>query len=293
MKTVAVVTDTIATISPQMTQEYEIEVVPLYVIVEGKQYLDTEFDSSQWGQLHLRRKDGSLTTSSPSPGDYLKVYQKLSRQAQSILCITFSPFMGMAYKSAMVAADIAKELLPEITIRVIDSHTVCASQLLLVLSAAKAATQGKSLGEIVHTVNEMIPRLNHLVLVPASGADFLAEGGRARDTTNGEQKSESIPQSIMEIGAATDGSMNILARVGSRAEGIEKLIGIVRDRNRGGRLHIAMNYNTDDTYKETEELKRRLLSQFQCVEVYVTQDALFPVIYEGPGGIKLGWYSDE
>jgi len=117
-------------------------------MMDGKQYLDTEFDSSQWGHLHLRRKDGSLTTSSPSPGDYLRAYQRLSQKAQSVLCITFSPFMGMAYKSATIAAEMAKELLPQTTVKVIDSRTVAAGQLLLVLSAAKAAAQGKSLEEI-------------------------------------------------------------------------------------------------------------------------------------------------
>lgn len=290
MKKVAIVTDTISTIPPEMAKEYEIEVLPFYVITDGKQYLDTEFDSSQWGQLHLRRKDGSLTKSSPSPGDYLKAYQRLSQKAQSVLCITLSPFMGMANKAATVAAQMAKELLHQISIKVIDSRTVSGAQLLLVLSAAKAASQGKSLEEITCTVNDMIPRLNQLELVPASGAEFLAEGGRARDTISA--KSESAPQRLMEMDASTDGAMNIFAQVGSRAEGMEKLIETVRERSGTSKLHIGINYD-NDTYSEARESKRRLLSQFQCDEGYLTQYPLMTVIYAGPGKINLGWYSDE
>lgn len=113
-----------------------------------------------------------------------------------------------------------------------------------------------------------------------------------KDVSDDGAKCESDSQCILEMSASTDRTMNIFAKVGSRAEGIEKLIEIVRERNKGGNLHIGINY-VNDTYSEAKELKRRLLSQSQRNEVHLTQDSLFPVIYSGPGAIKLGQYSDE
>jgi len=127
--------------------------------------------------------------------------------------------------------------------------------------------------------------------MPTPGANDLAKDSRAvRQSANG-LKPRIMTQSIMEMSAATCGVMTIFAEVGSRAEGIEKLIEIVRDRNEGRSLHVAISYS--DTYDEAKELKNRLLSQFQCSEIYLTEDSLIPTLHQGLGALKLGWCNEE
>ena len=96
MKKVAIVTDSTSTISQQMAQEYGVKVIPLYVVMDDKDYSETELDRAQV-YARIREKDKSLTTSSIPPGIYLKTWQELSRKMESTLCITFkydgsSPF---------------------------------------------------------------------------------------------------------------------------------------------------------------------------------------------------------
>ncbi len=99
MKKVAIVTDSTFTISQQMAQEYGVKVIPLYVVMDDKDYSETELDRAQV-YARIREKDKSLTTSSSSsipPRIYLKTWQELSRKVESTLCITFkydgsSPF---------------------------------------------------------------------------------------------------------------------------------------------------------------------------------------------------------
>ena len=95
----------------------------------------------------------------------------------------------------------------------------------------------------------------------------------------------------MEMGASTGGVWTVFARARTRAKGMERLIEIVKSRNKGGKLHAAINHFFAPD--EAEELKKRLLSQFQCAELYVTEDSLIPPIYEGLWATKLGWYSEE
>jgi len=289
---VAIVTDTISTIPQQMAQECGIKIVPLYVVMDGKDYPETEVDRQQLYE-RIRKKDRSITTSSPSPGSYLKAYEELSQKAESVLCITFAPSLGMAYKAATQALQIAKEELPQATIIVIDCQTACGAQLLLVLAAAKAAAQGGSLDEILELVNDLMARLNYIALLPTPGAEQMKNERRATYMDDDRLKSMASPQSIMEMGASTEGVMTILAKVESRAEGMEKLIEIARDRSAGKKLHVAINYSGTQTYDEAEELKRRLPSQFQCSEIYLTQDSLIPALHEGIGTLKLCWYSEE
>lgn len=221
-------------------------------------------------------------------GDYSKAYQELSRKAESILCITYRQF-GMGYKTATQAKEMARKELSQTAIEVIDSRTACATQLLLVLAAAKAAAQGKSLPEVTEIVNSLILRLNLIYLLPF--AHQLIKEGRA--TTKGGDWTESAisTQTIMEMGASTGGVITASARVRTRAKAIDKVIEIVNDRSKGGKLHAAITYTT--TLDDAQELKKRLLAQFHCAELYVTEDSPVPPIHEGLGSVKLGWYSEE
>ena len=290
MNKVAIITDSISTMPEQMAQEYGVKIIPLYVILDGRDYPETEVDRTRLYE-RLRRKDKSVTTSSPPTGAYLEAYRELSQQADSILCITFSPSMGMAHGSAVQAAQIAREELPQTTIRVIDSHTTSAAQMLLSLAAARAASQGKSLNEIAEIVNGVMLRLNLVVLLPAPGADGMAKTGRAIDRSNDGAMPRSMAQSIMEMDASTKGIMKIFATVKSRPEGLERLIEIAKERDKGKGLHLAVSYS--DTYSEAKKLRRRLLSQFPCTESYLTEDSLIPIIHQGLRAIHLGWYSEE
>ena len=288
MKKVAIVTDSISTIPPEMAQEHDIKVIPLHIVLDGKDYLETQVDRAQL-YARIERKENLPSTSSPSPGDYLEAYHELSQKAESIICITYSPAMGMAYKAANQAKDIAREKLPQTTIEVINSQTVCSGQLLLVLAAAKAAAEGRSLPEVIQVVNDMMPRICLMELTPSPKK--LVEEGRATSKVGGSVEPRISTQSVMEQDASTGGVMTIFARVRTRAKGTEKLIEMVKDRSKGRKLHAAINYTT--TPDDAQELKKRLLAQFQCGELYVTEDSLIPPIHEAVGAIKLGWYSED
>jgi len=287
MNKVAIVTDSVSTIPQQMAQEYNIKVIPLYVVVDGRDYAETEADKAEI-YARIKEKDNSLTTSSISPGICLKTWRELSQKADAILCINHASRLGMSYKAAIQAKEMAREEIPQTPIEVIDSQTVCSAQLLLVLAAAKAASQGKSLPEVVETVNSIIPRLSLIALLP-SPQQLLREG-RAVSMDNWAESRVST-QSIMEMGAFTQGVWRVFARTRTRPKGMEKLIDMVRDRSKGRKLNVAINYS--GVFSEAEKLKKHLLSQFQCVELHVTEDSLIPMIHDGLGVIKLGWYSEE
>ena len=95
-------------------------------------------------------------------GEFLEAYQELSQRAEAILYISMTSGFTMAYGAAIEARELTREKLPRKTIEIIDSQTVESSELLIVLEAAKAASQGKNLNEVIQIVNDMIPRMNQL-----------------------------------------------------------------------------------------------------------------------------------
>jgi len=140
MKKVAIMTDSVAAIPKEMAEKYGITAVPFHVIVDGKDYLDTTIDV-KWLYARLKEKDNLPTTSFPSVGEFWQAYQSPAQSSEAILYISMTSAFTKGYEAAVGAREMAWERLPQTSIEIIDSQTVCSSEMLIVLEAARAARQ--------------------------------------------------------------------------------------------------------------------------------------------------------
>lgn len=175
MEKVAIMTDRASNMSPEIARKFDIKMIPFHIIIDDKDYLDTEIDIEDL-YTRVAKKENLPTTSFPSPEEFLQFYQELSQKAETILYISMSAAFTGGYKVALEAKEIAQKELPKTTIEVIDSHTAGGGLALIALAAARAAKQGKNIEEVVQQAKYLIPRINHL-----SAPDtlfYLDKGGR-------------------------------------------------------------------------------------------------------------------
>jgi len=286
MKKVAIMTDSLSGISPEIAGKFDITVIPLYVILDGVTHVETEVDKEQF-YSRLAQKENLPTTSSPTQEHFLEAYKELSQKAQAILHLSFSSRLGMSCKEAIIARDIAKKELPETSIEVIDTRTVHGAQLLCAIEAARASAEGKSITEIVALTEKLLPELN--LLYALDTIYYLKKGGRmskADTWTETNLKSNAL----MELGVSTDGRITPLTRARTRARAIEKMLTIVEQRNRNRKLHVVVGH--DGVPEQAEELKGQLLSLFPVEEIYITGVSLVTAIHDGPGALHLSWFSE-
>jgi len=287
MNKVAIMTDTVSGIPPKVAEEFDIKVVPLHMIMDGVSYLETAVDRDHF-YTRLAQRENLPTTSSPTAGQYLEAYRELSQKAKAILHICYTSWIGMAYKEAMHAKKIATDELPKTAIEVIDTRTVHGAQLLCVLEAARAAAKDKSLSEIIAIVNELIPKLNLLYILDT--VYYLGKGGRMGGA-GAWTESALATKSILELDASTKGVMTPLTRTRTRAKAMEKVLELVKERNRGRKLHAVVSH--DDVPEQAERLKQLLLSQVPVSEIHITGASLVTVVHDGPGALRLGWFSED
>jgi DegV family protein with EDD domain len=289
MKRVAVMTDTVASVPPNIAREYGIKVIPFHVIMDGKSYIETEIDKDQF-YGRLRQKENLPTTSAPSVGEYLEAYQELSQRAEAILHISMTSRFTMAYGAATAAKELARERLPKTTTEIVDSQTVESSELLIVLEAARAAQQGKSLDEVIQIVNNMIPRVNQL-----STRDtlfYLDRLGRIFEAKSwAEAESKNSFRAIVEIDASTGGITKPVARAKTKTQIMNKMVSIAGERAGGKKLHAAIAHA--NAPRDAERLKQLVLAQLQCDEFYVVDVPPVAATQNGQGLIEFGFYSSD
>ena len=150
MEKIAILTDSLACITKEQKEKYEIEVVPANLRFEGKIYQDGQDLSASKAYQFLEKNPEEFASSAPSPGKFLEAYRKLSGETDKILCLSLSANISATWNSARIAKNLAKTELPNLKIELIDTGTVGAGQALLSLAAARAIKEGKSFEEIIN-----------------------------------------------------------------------------------------------------------------------------------------------
>jgi len=177
MSTVAIVTDSTASIPEPMLKELNIHVVAYY-IHRGKEVLRDLVTIQRDDFLRWLPTATSLpTTASPGPGDYLDMYKSLiARGIQSILSIHMTSKGSGAYQAATVAQSMLREENPDVWIKVIDTQNVSLCQGWMAIEAARAALAGLSLDDVLASVKKMLPVTQ--MIQTADTLKYLYMGGR-------------------------------------------------------------------------------------------------------------------
>ena len=289
MNQVDIMTDTATSMPQEMAKEYGIEVIPVYVVMDGKSYDETEIDMDEL-YARLKQRENIPTVSFPSTGEFLEAYKRISQRAESILYISAgSRFSGLC-GAAIEAKELAQEKLPRTRIEIVDSQTLCCSELFIVLEAARAARQGKKLDEVIQIVNDMIPRMTELSA--RETLFYLDKGGRIFEAKSwAEAESEVTFRAILEADDSTGGVMKPVARAKTKTEIMQRMVDIAKERIGNKRLHAAIAHaNVPD---QAEHLKQKLLSSFQCDELYITEVLAAAAVHNGEGLIDFGFYGSD
>jgi DegV family protein with EDD domain len=152
---VRIVTDSSSDVPPEVAQELDITVIPLYIHFGDETYRDGIDISADEFYEKLAHSHIFPKTSTPSPGDFASIYEHLAAETDSILSIHLSP----RYSSAINSAVVARDYVPEgCRVEVIDSKSVSMGCGLVVMAAAREARDGASLEQVMRTVDKAIMR---------------------------------------------------------------------------------------------------------------------------------------
>ena len=286
MKEIMVITDTLSSISPELSEEYDVMVVPYHLIFDGKDYLDNTFDREQLF-ARLESYQNLPTHSACSSGEILKAYRKASQRAKGILFISLSSRVSADYNAALQAKEVAKQELPDTAVEVVDSRTVGGGELLVVLAAARAANEGKSLSETAEIASRLAQQVT-FIIVPQT-LFFLERAGRSGGEP-GIAKSPIPIYPLLAMDAASgEAGRKFLTKNRTKAKAIEGLLEMVKGKSGNKKLHAIVNYT--DNPEEAEALKK-LLSQFEVSELFITPWSSVGSVVVGPRCVSLGFYTE-
>jgi DegV family protein with EDD domain len=170
---IRIVTDSTCDLPESVVAEYGITVVPLYINLGSQGYLDGVELSRQEFYDRLPDYDPAPTTAAPGTQMFRKAYERLAKEgATEILSIHISTSLSATIDVACVAA---KETIA-LPVTVFDSRQLSLGTGFLVMAAARAAAEGRSMHDIIGLLEEQISRTH--VFAALDTLEYLRRSGR-------------------------------------------------------------------------------------------------------------------
>jgi DegV family protein with EDD domain len=172
MPRVAVVTDTTPYLPPELADRLDIHRVSLSINWPDAQQREGDLDGFGPFYERLRAAHELPTTSQPSVGDFLAVYEPLLEQGLDVLSIHLSGGLSGTVQSARQAA----AQCPPGRVHVVDSATACGGHGLMALTAAAGASEGLDVEGCV--ARARAAREGLVMWFAVDTLEYLVRGGR-------------------------------------------------------------------------------------------------------------------
>jgi len=175
-ESVAVVTDSTQYLPRELADAQGIHQVSLYVGWQGQPERELEMDGFDAFYKRLALDPELPTTSQPSIGDFLAVWEPLLQQGTDVVSIHLAGGISGTCEAARQAHGLLSERGLGQRVEVIDSETACGGMGLLVLAASAAARAGADRGAVVERVREARKALK--IWFCLDTLEYLRRGGR-------------------------------------------------------------------------------------------------------------------
>jgi DegV family protein with EDD domain len=279
MPPVAVATDSTNYLPRALADEQGIHQVSLYVGWKGEPERELEMDGFESFYQRLRSDTELPTTSQPSIGDFLAVWEPLLDAGQDIVSIHLAGGISGTFEAARQAHGLLTERGLGDRVDVIDGETACGGVGLLALAAAAAARAGADKQAVVSRARETRKALR--IWFCLDTLEYLRRGGRvgkAQAWLGGTLKIKPILSLEYEI--------TPVERVRTAGRAFERMVSYAQD------LHDSGADGWVVQHIQAPEQAQRLIDR--CLEIFdsepVFTSEVGPVIgtYTGPGLIGVG-----
>ncbi len=255
-------------------------VVSLYVSVDGHQEQETQVTDYDDFYSRLRQSSSGATTSQPSLGDFIDVWEPLLDQGKEIVSIHISSAISGTFEAANQARQrLVDEDKGGERVHLYDSEMACGATGLCVLAATAAIEAGGGPTEALARAKEVRETLKMWFAVDT--LEYLRKGGRiggASAWIGGALKIKPI--------LTIDREIVPIERVRTRARSLERLRGYARQLHESGADAWVIQHIQDP--ETVQVLEADLREIFGCEPAFISE--IGPVIgaHVGPGLIGVG-----
>lgn len=272
-----ILTDSTADIPKALCDTLGIETIPMYIQLNGKVYKDGEDIGPEMLFETVRTIGQYPTTSAPSPGDFIKFFDR----DNTSIYIGVSSKLSTTFRNAQLAV---KEMGSQ-TVDLIDSLSISMGYGQVVLQAAQWRNEGMGFAELGQRIRERVNQTRGVFILDT--LDYIYHGGRCSAI-------EHFFSSLLKINPflemRSDGTLGVLQKVrGSREKAINALVAYFLDQvSKHSIPEIFLTHLDCD--QEAQLIKSKIESTGNPVIIRDAEVGCVLATHSGPKPIGIAYY---
>ena len=280
-KKIIVVTDSSASLPDHLKTGLDLRVIPLWLVWDNESFQDGVDIQPQAFYDRLRKSTSLPSSTQPSVQEFKEFFTQCKKDGDAVVCVLASSKISGTVDSALAA----KELIPDLPIRVVDSLFSAMGQGLIAIAAALAAASGMTIDEVVNVAEQTREVTNLLFVVDT--LEYLHKGGRI----GGAKRLLGTALNIKPILHFDGGLIESLSQTRTKKKGVAELLDIAEERLGGKRMAEGAVVHVD-CLDEGEELLELVKNRFNPGNLYLSDVSPVVGTHVGPGGLGLAFYPD-
>ncbi|MCD6435451.1 MAG: DegV family protein, partial [Clostridiales bacterium] len=271
-------------LTDEILERYNITMVPLYVTIEEKTYMDRVNITPDYLYSIIEEVEGDIQTANPSPEDfYNEMEEAVKNGYDEIICICMSSGTSGSYQSAEIGKTLFYEenLETNVKVRVIDSVSMSHGSGWLILKSAQLIESGLTYEEIIDFVEMYKYNVKHYLYV--DDLDHMIKSGRLTNASAFIGKMLNI-KPIMTM-------KNKKGAIVAKERGRKKVLNYyIREFKERVDLtvtnFIIIGYTSDRS--AVENLKNKIIKETEFKgEIFIMQMGVSVGTHVGLGGVSL------
>jgi DegV family protein with EDD domain len=279
MSKIAFVTDSTAYIPKELVEKYHITVAP-QVLIWGEETLEDGIDI-QPGEFYTRlaKADSMPTTSQVAVPTFKEIFERLHADGKEILVILLSSQLSKSLNSA----ELARQMVPDATIELVDSKSTAMELGFHVLAAARAAADGATLAECKAVAEEARDKSGVLFVVDT--LEFLHRGGRI----GGASRLIGTAIQLKPILEVRDGRIESVEKVRTKKKAYQRLVELVLERvnSKEGEVRLASLHA--NAFEDAKILLDEMAEKTDAVETVFSEVSPVVGTHCGPGTVGIAY----
>ena len=282
MSKVTVVTDSTAYIPDELVEKHGIVVAP-QVLIWGEETFQDGVDISPT-EFYIRLATASImpTTSQVAVPTFREIFEKLHQEGKEILAILISDQLSKSVNSA----ELARQMVPNAKIEIVNSKTVAMELGFHVLAAARAAESGASLAECRAVAEGAQKRTGVLFVVDT--LEFLHRGGRI----GGASRLLGTALQLKPLLEVRDGRVEPIEKIRTKRKAHRQLVEMVVERVNGREGDVRLATLHANALEDAKDLMEKLNQKLSPVESIYSEVSPVVGTHCGPGTVGIAYMVD-
>lgn len=285
--TVKILSDSGCDLSEEILKEYNIEILPIVLIKEDKEYLD-KVDIEPKAVYENMRRGQVYKTAQIGPSVFNEKFEEYAKNGDNVIYIAFSSGLSGTYQTSMISRCSIVEKYPDLNLEIFDSKAATSGFGTMVYKAAIMAREGKTKKEILDMLEFYRDHMEHIFTV--DNIEYLFRGGRVTRT----QAFVGGLLNIKPVLNVEDGKLVPLEKIRGKNKVLKTMLNIMKERSIEGDLkNQIIGISHGDDLESALKLKEMIIKE------YGTKDFLINIIggaigaHSGPGTLAITFLNEK